>query len=382
MLKKTFFISSGIFVFILILWLVYTFVLQETNRSTSEKQPETPETVTVDEMLPPESHEPENVEALFTRPVAGATLSSDESEILLVEKETGNVYSVDPDTGEKKLILDRNVPGVIAVVWEMKGNRMMVKTSGSNGPIYWYYDLNRQEVTRLKDGIQYLVWDSLAQKIVYVYRDESGNSTVNMADPDGKNWKEVASLLHPRMVLQVVPNSPNVSMWGKPENSKNSALESLNIASGMKQTVFSGKNGADYLWSPSGNRVLMSWAQDPNGPKTVLSVMNSYGGEYKDLNFPSMVSKCVWQDETTVICALPGTISGNAVMPDDYMREKIYTKDTLWKIDVQTGKSERAVELGDMNNSYDAVNLFLPSDNRSLFFIDRKSGMLYKVGIK
>lgn len=368
--------------FVLVLWLVYTFILQSGEQDTVAEESEKNPAVTVEDTLPSASREPENIEALFTRPVAGATLSSDESEILLVEKETGNVYSVDPDTGEKKLILDRNVPGVIAVVWETEGNRAMIKTSGANGPQYWYYNFGRQEVTQLKDGIQYLVWDSLLQKIVYVYKDGSGNATINIADPDGKNWRELSALMHPRMILQTIPNSPNVAMWGRSENSKNSSLESLNIASGMKQTVFAGKNGADYLWSPSGNRVLMSWSKELNGSEMVLSVMNSYGGEYKDLNFPSLVSKCVWQDETTVVCALPSTIPESAVMPDEYMREKIYTKDTIWKIDVQTGTSERAVELGDINKSYDAVNLFLSADNSTLFFIDRKSGLLYKVEIK
>jgi hypothetical protein len=109
-------------------------------------------------------------------------------------------------------------------------------------------------------------------------------------------------------------------------------------------------------------------------------VINDQGGEYKNLEIPTLVSKCVWSKNNKIVYfALPSSLPDNILMPNDYDAKKFTTTDTFWKVDVTTGKKDRMIELEKMQGSYDASNLFLSPDEGNLFFINRIDDKLYKV---
>ena len=102
---------------------------------------------------------------------------------------------------------------------------------------------------------------------------------------------------------------------------------------------------------------------------------NANGGEIKGLDFPSVVSKCVWsKDNSNIFCAMMNGFADDAVMPNDWQTGKANSADTFWKINVQTGKKDRLVEISDIKQALDGVNLFLDKDEKYLFFSDRVGG--------
>ena len=113
-----------------------------------------------------------------------------------------------------------------------------------------------------------------------------------------------------------------------------------------------------------------------------LAIANDRGGEYKNLDIPSFVSKTAWsRDNKTVYYALPGNVPANAILPNDYNDKKFLSTDTFWKVNVATGEKSRIIPLDKIGGQYDASNLFLNSDESLLFFINRADGKLYKIGL-
>ena len=148
---------------------------------------------------------------------------------------------------------------------------------------------------------------------------------------------------------------------------------------GQLQTIFQGRYGGDYLWSPDGTQALVSSLKS-NNEKTITLGLLSINSEYHDLGIPTMVSKCVWSsDSKTIYYALPGDIPSGAILPNDYVDKKFMTQDTFWKMDVATGKKERIIEATDISGKYDSTNLFLSAKNENLYFINRIDGKLYKI---
>jgi hypothetical protein len=151
---------------------------------------------------------------------------------------------------------------------------------------------------------------------------------------------------------------------------------------GEPQLLFNGKFGADYLWNPDGNYLLVSHTDKKDGAKMSLALLNSQGKDYKELNIPTFVSKCVWsKDNKTIFYALPGAIPETAVMPDDYLSGKVKTTDTFWKINIPTGEKTRLLELDQIKNQLDASNLFLNANESFLFFVNRLDNKLYKLAL-
>jgi len=99
--------------------------------------------------------------------------------------------------------------------------------------------------------------------------------------------------------------------------------------------------------------------------------------------FPTFASKCVWSQINlqTLYCSLPGNLPASAVLPNDWQEGKFLTTDTFWKIDTLSGKKERLLDPQKIGGSFDATNLFLSTDEKSLFFKNKSDGKLYKLSL-
>lgn len=379
MLAKRVFIGFSVFfVFLLVLWGVYALFLSvpdtaDQGAGNEPAQDESAMDTKGEDAFP-------KIEAVATNQVVSPGLSGDGKTIYFIEKDTGYIFRYDTETKTKEVAVDYDLPGVITASWPGRGTEVIVKSEGATGPVFRLFDVRSQEPIQLKDGLQYVVWDALSDRIIYSYSDKDGNTTLNTAGSGGQDWKSIAKLPSSSVRLATVPQSPLVSYWYPPLNTRLTPLTTISLSNGEEKTIFAGKYGADYLWSPRGDRALMSWVPEKNGSRLALATINSNGGNYTDLNFPTMVSKCVWsKDNVTVYCAHPGTFPSGTVLPEDYDRKHVYTTDAFWKINTQTGEQERIVELQNINQEYDAADLFLSGNESKLFFVNRRDDILYSI---
>lgn len=292
----------------------------------------------------------------------------------------GTVWEAESDGSNKKQISDKKLEGINNIYWSPDGSRVITSFNKNGIAEFFTYDYQTNKGIKLKENLDNVVWDSIGAKIIYKYFDRSSQKrTLNVANPDGSDWKPVADVPFRDIAVSPVPQSSLVSFWNMPTSMDETNLFVAGISGGDVKKIFSGKFGADYLWSWNGENALVSSLNEKNGKKITLGVIDR-AGSYYDLNIPTFASKCIWSaDNKTVYYALPASIPENSFLPDDYINRKFYSADTFWKVDIKTGKKERVAELDDIDEKYDASKLFLSEGESELFFINRTDRKLYKI---
>lgn len=376
-LSKKFFIgSSALLAFFLIFWGIYSFSFKKAAAPQTPPAQEQPETSTA----PKTSSS--KITAISDEAVLAPVLTPEKTAIKYYSKNDGRVYQISLDGASKKTINTKELPGLASAVWSPDTSKVITRFEANGKNKFFYYDYAKGQGVQLKDNLDTASWQN-DNKIIYKYFDPKNKErTLNISDPDGSNWNKITDVSFRNLSLSPVPKTGLVSFWNSPDAFFETAFLSTPIIGGEKKTLFSGKFGADYLWSPDGSSVLISSSQEKASSKAQLAVANDRGGEYKNLDIPTFVSKAVWsRDNKTVYYALPGNIPATAILPNDYADKKFISADTFWKINTITGEKSRIVDLDKINGQYDASNLFLNSDESLLFFINRADGKLYKIDL-
>ncbi|MBI2439397.1 MAG: hypothetical protein HYV45_02255 [Candidatus Moranbacteria bacterium] len=381
-MKKFFFFSLG-FLFLSLIFLVAYNVAFKNNANnplaeTTEKskKEETKDT-------PPEERAPSTVILNVLHEKISSADVLENGEVIYYSLDDRSFKKASSE-GKDKTILLSNLPSdPLRVVWSPKKDRVLALLQQTSGPARWHFiDLTTKTLTPLKNDVGRLTWDNLGDKIFYQYTDQkSDKRTLNTSNPDGTNWKEITPLRHDSYIAPV-PRSISVSFWNKPNALEKTFFETASLSGENRRLLLAEKFGADYLWSPNGERILVSLTEEKGGHRTSLGVMNSNGGEFQNLQIPTLISKTIWsKDNRTVYFSLPGSLPENAMLPNDYFEKSLHTKDTFWKMDVLTGKKTRIVDLKEVANAFDSNNLLLSRNEESLFFIDRVTKQLFRIDL-
>lgn len=286
--------------------------------------------------------------------------------------------------GKDKTILLSNLPGTpVRIVWPQKKDKALLFLKQDDGNMLWHFaDLTTKTLVPLKPEMSRIVWNNLGDKIFYQYTDpKNGSRTLNISNPDGTDWKTLTTIKGDSFIASI-PRSTAISFWNKPNALEKTSFESIGLTGENRKILLTEKYGADYLWSPNGERVLVSSSVEKGGNALLLSSMNSAGGELQSLSIPTLISKIIWsKDNKTLYYALPGSIPENVMLPNDYFEKPLATKDTFWKVDTTTGKQTRLVDLKDITATFDSTDFFLSPDEDILFFTERATRRLYRIDL-
>ena len=381
-MKKIFIISLVLLIIVLIFLGIYNFAFKKNSpemmQAASQTTSQAPASTTPSGM----PVTPQKIIAISDLPVIGATFDKKNNDIMYYSAQDGTTWKSGADGKGKQQISTAKVSGIVNVLWSADRSKVLT-TVNSNGINNFYeYDLALQKATALKKGLDTAVWDDLGDKIFYKYFDQIAKTrTLNVANPDGSGWQKMTDLSIRNISVAQIPSTSLVSFWNSPAAGEETQLQTVGVAGGQAQTIFSGKYGADYLWSPNGAEALVSSLTDQNSKKMTLGVVK-LDGSYIDLGIPTFASKCVWSaDSKTIYYALPGGIPDGATLPDDYQNNKFTTADTFWKIDITTGMKDRLVDPADAVGTYDSSNLFISPDEDALFFTNKVNKKLYKIAL-
>jgi Tol biopolymer transport system component len=379
-MKKVFYSSLGFLLLVLIFLVAYNFVFKNNVNNPTVEQGKK---ITAKEN-PLTDTEPiiTSITTSINEDVMGTTASPD-----------GFIYYYSLDEkalkkasleGKDKSTLLSNLPGTpTRIVWSPKKDRVLLSLKQPNGQALWHFaDLTTKTLVPLKGEISRIAWSNLGDKIFYQYTDPgSVLRTLNVSNPDGTAWKKLTAVSSDTFIAPI-PQSASVSFWSRPNALEKTSFESIGSTGENRKVLLSEKYGADYLWSPNGEKVLVSTSVEKGGKSMLLNIMNANGGEFQSLAIPTLVSKVVWaKDSKTIYYALPGSIPENAVLPNDYFDKPIYTKDTFWKMDTLSGKKSRLADLKEVTQNFDSSDLFLSPNEDILFFTDRSTHRLYRIDI-
>ena len=381
-MRKLFLSSLALFLLVIIFLLAYNFAFKN-NPSEPKVTSETKEEVTSQE----EGFGKEK------NPVIATTVSNPVNEaVLAATTGSGNslyYYSEDDQSfkkatleGKDKTVLMSNLPGKpLRIIWSNKRDAALVLIEGTPNPRWYTATFPTKSLVPLKSEITKVTWGYPGDKIYYLFKNPSNKElSLNRSNADGSDWKEITKVGTKDLFLGTIPQSSRISFWNKPNSLEETLFEAIDTDGNNRTKLLSGRFGGDYLWSPNGERVVVSAALQKNGP-LILAVMNKNGGELQSLNIPTLISKVVWSnDSSKLFYALPGGLD-EALLPNDYFEKNLASQDTFWQIDLGTGKSSRLLELSDIGQSFDSTDLSLSTDEHSLFFTDRSSKKIYRIDL-
>ncbi len=383
-MKKLFIISSVALAVVLIFAVIYGVVFKKDKTVDNGVVATEKTTSTKKEIDKKNEKESETVITKISKEtVIAPTLSKTQDNIWYFSKKVGNIKQIAfSGPVRKTLAVSRdNIQGIRNVQWSPNKEKVLY----ARGSGQYLYDLKRLEEKELKQGLDMAVWTNLGDRMVYkFYNDIANDRTLNISDLDGKNWKILANLDNTfrHMEVRFVPQSNFISYWNSPDAFAETSFNLVSLFHGWDKEIISGKFGADYLWSPDGNKIFSSFltTDNANNGKMGIAVYDNYGKQLIKMSFPTLASKCAWSNDSQYIyCAFITDIPEDATMPNDYYQKKFTVKDTFYKIDTKTGKKERIVELKDIDQEYDATNLFLSVDEIYLFFVNRRDDYLYRI---
>lgn len=376
-MKKVFIFSSLGLALLLFFWGIYSLAFKTDSENSS------PLSILEPEPSSEKASSLEEITLLTDEAVLAPTLNKDGSALRYYSQKDQGFYEISFDGRIKTLLFKKSLPGLDSILWSPDKNQAILKIKPTSTSWYFVlFNFSTQGETRLSDSMDNISWQN-NNKILYQYFDSAQKElSLNLSDPSGNNWKKITDVAFTPVFSASIPQSSLVSFWNNSNAYTESVLQSASLISNENKLIFKGKFGANFLWSPNGSLLLASHSIERSGKKIQLAIMNSQGGEYKNLEIPTFTTKCVWsKDNKTLYYALPASIPENAILPDDYFSQKFNTTDTFWKVNVLTGEKKRLVDLEKISTKIDSVDLFLNSDESSLFFINRTDGKLYRISL-
>lgn len=374
-MKNFFTFSIVVLILLIVFWVSYNLVFKDGDSEDLARESSEGGILS---LLGSGDGDSDVVQKIISSSAMDSIIDSSGKRIIFYDKVKETFKLSNFDGSQEKELTDKLLPKPENIFWASNAKAAILETSEG----FYLYNIESREINKTKDNADNVVWANLSNKILYKYFDsETGERTLNIANPDGSSWKKIADVKHRNISIAPIPQTSLVSYWNYPDVNSSSELRSVSIMGEDEKVIMSGKFGADYLWSPDGSKMLMSFVS--NGGKNLnLAVANSDGQEYVDLKVPTIVSKCVWSnDSNNVFCALPSNIESEIVLPNDYYSGKFLSKDTFWKINVKNGRKERIVEVEDINDIYDASDLLLSPREDLLFFINRYDENVYRIGL-
>lgn len=385
-MKKLFIISSICLVIVLILFGVYMVAFKNNPYNpkvdNGKSKNETPSIADQGGAQNKSSSVTDVIHVINQRRTLEPKLNENENSIVYINVDTQEVqsYSIN-DFSTTSIMSLSGAP--LHATWSPDATKVLVEMRSATETRWYLIDLSSKTETALKSGMENPVWTNSGDKILYKYYDEKTKlRSLNIALPNGTDWKEIGESPFQHMSMVSIPQTALIAFWNQGNAFEETSLQTLPFLGGRSKTLFSGKFGADYVFSPDGNRILVSSSTQKGGESLVLGLLSNQGTQYQNLLIPTLASKVVWsKDNKTTYYALPGSIPDGSVMPNDYFQKPIFTQDTFWKVDITTGEKERIVDPKDITKGFDATNLVLGNDDSTLFFVNRSDGRLYQINL-
>jgi len=380
-MKTFFYISLSLFILTLIFFGVYHFAYRNNPLDPKVGVPsDTAKSDTDFSNKPLPSDPVSKIEAVINEKNIGA-VALGEQELAYFSTEGRSLKKLPLESHESTTLID-NLPGTpVEATWSNSRNQALVLLE-NNGLRWHLLTLGNKSVLPLKENLKYPSFSHLGDKIFYQYTTESGTASINISNPDGSDWKELIALPLKNVFTAPIPKSSDVSFWNRPNGLEKSFFQATSFSGSNTRTLLLDRFGGDYLWSPDGEKVLVSSTEEKGTSKITLATINKNGGEFTSLVIPTIVSKTAWSlDSKTLYYALPGSLPDNIVLPNDYFSKKLFTADTFWSLNFETGKRERLIEGNDIGIEFDSSSLFLSPKGDALYFLNRRDGKTYQIGL-
>lgn len=391
-MNKTTIFLGILLLFVLLAGGVYFFVLRDTSvnpgTNPSFNPDGTPITIPRDDTNDfvidnTPTQEKTTLTQIHTAPVAGADTRITEIEVTVgsttetvrsqvvqyVDKQTGHVFSYDPETNTAERISNTTFPGIQEVFWFTNPNKVVFRYVSTGGEVETY-------LGEISDGSlagSYLPIDLSA---VHTHEDSLLSVTATERGSEGyttnSDGRSERTLFETDLLSIIIPTFTNTftAVLTKPASTLLGAL--YFYENGTQKRILGGINGLTALPNKEGTLIAFSESQERT---FTASLYDRNTQEVRGLPLPVLPEKCVWADEDTLYCMVPEVIPP-ANYPENWYQGYVSFTDSLWRFDTQLGTA-RALAFFDESGPFDGVSLSVDEDEEYLTFINRRDGSLW-----
>lgn len=316
--------------------------------------------------------------ALNDAPTIAPTLAGDGQGVQYYNQDDGKFYRID-NQGRAVAISDKVFHNVKQVTWSPDKNKAILEYP-DNSKIFYDFEQKRQvtipkhwEDFSFSPDSQRLSSKSLGLDVEnrFLVISDSDGTKAQALEEIGNN----ADKVYPSWS----PNGQSVAMFtrGLDFDRQEVFFVGLN-GENFKSTIIEGR-GFRSSWSPQGDRLLYSVYSSQNDMNPSLWLVNAkgeaIGSGRTDLGLNTWASKCTFGSNDKVYCAVPENLPQGAGLFPEIADS---TKDDLYVIDLKTGQ-KKLIAVPD--SSYNISQIMVSSNQKNLYFTDKKSQKLYKIDL-
>ncbi len=333
------------------------------------------------------------IKELSTKPSAGAvaiaTTTSITPLVRFIERGTGNVYEVRPDSNTETRLSNTTIAKISEAFWNKGGTRVLARYTGDNGDSIKTYSalltksLNQPEGELqgvfLTENIRSLAVNPDKSKVFYLLEHSAGSTGI-VSDFDGTKKTQIFDSLLSEW-LPDWPTATRVSLTSKASAGVPGFMYLLNTQTGALTRAISGIVGLTTLVNSDASSALYSESGKDN---FALKIYSFKTATVKDVAIQTLPEKCVWSknDLETIYCSVP-TYMPTGAYPDIWYQGLVSFSDEIWKIDGRTGAGELIGKLKNATRAdIDGVNLFLSPKEDYLFFTNKNDFHLWSVRLQ
>lgn len=285
----------------------------------------------------------------------------------------GEVYQAGMKTDSNPLQLNEKVkldmplkPRIDRIIWPNQGNDYIAEISEGSKKYFSFFNAQTKTYTDYPDQVISVGWLPAADKIMYVWL-EKGKATLNVSDPDTRNWKFVEEMWEQDNQIEIAPNGQSIVYY---ETNNIGSTNAINLVTPdgkvWKSLVKDGYN-LGVLWSPDSKKFLFN-KKDNVTQKYQLWTYSLENSMSVNLGLFTTLDKVVWaKDSKTVLAAVPKLSSPAAESGN-------LTQDDFYKLDLSTQIS-KIYKIS--SSPVDGRNLLLNPASDKLFFKNLQDGYLY-----
>lgn len=307
-------------------------------------------------------------------PVVSPSLDSGQKKIRFYKKNGGDLLQSDFNGENQEKTSNLTIVGMIEAVWSPNTDRTAVFYLDSE-QLKSFLHIGTSSTAALPQDLAGLSWAPDGKSLAYLQRSGSRLNLI-IADSAGRGARAIFST--PILDAQIQWITPDrLILQTAPSGIAEGFLFSLSRSSGTFNRIVGPLFGLTSLWSPDGSKFLVS-STNTDGKELKTSIYDSAGEPLLDVSPPTLPQKCRWTSSQRAYCAIPRSLSEDAILPDDYLRGQLNTSDRIVLLDLEGKKIQEVFNQED----FDVADLLLTKAEDYLFFINRKDGTLWSLKIK
>jgi hypothetical protein len=312
---------------------------------------------------------------LSDRAAKGLSLQPTGQGVRFYDERDGKFYRLNAD-GTLTALSDQTFFNVDRVDWGKRTDQaILTYPDGSK----LYYDFRSQrQVTLPKHWEDFDFSPTDDQVVLKSIGNNPTNRFLVVSNPDGTNAEAIESMgdNHDRVDTSWSPNDQVVAFALTAEEPLGYDRQGIVVVGknqeNFKNLIVEGR-GMVPQWSPSGSQLLYSVYTSDNGFRPTLWVSGAVGDQInanrQSLGIQTWADKCAWQEETTLICAVPTSLQEGAGL-QRAIADRV--PDHIFRLNLSTGS---VVDLGAPARLPTTISqLVVSPDGRSVYYTDLATG--------